>query len=117
MCFCKSIKTLTTLLVNQTKMNQKLSRNFIYEETDVPAFLRINESESWFRVIFWYIVFICFATICVISVSTQYMEFMDNPMQTDVAIIRGTELKVPNMSICLTGWPSLPNNYVWSPGN
>ncbi len=59
-----------------------LRRNIIYEEADVPAFLRIKESESWFRVIFWYIIFAVFMTMCVISVYTQWNEFMNNPTDT-----------------------------------
>ncbi len=59
-----------------------LRKNIVYEEGDVPAFMRIKESQSWFRVIFWYIIFIAFMTICVISVYTQYMEFMNNPTDT-----------------------------------
>jgi hypothetical protein len=93
---------------------QELRKNRLYEEADVPAFMRIAESESWLRAIFWYTIFIACAVVCVFSVMTQYNEFMDNPTSTDVTIIRSTELQLPNISLCLSGWPSLPQIKVWS---
>src|SRR5690348_15868645 len=87
-----------------------LRRNVFYEESEIPALTRIAHAESWPRVIFWYMVFIAFSALCILSVTNQYLKFMDNPMQTDVAIIRSTQLQVPNFSLCLTGWPSLSSN-------
>src|SRR4051812_29235326 len=93
----------------------KLRRNILYEEGDIPAFLRIKESESWFRVLFWYIIFICFMCICVISVVTQYNEFMNNPTVTDVTIFTSTELQLPNISICLSDFYDFDSEIVWAP--
>src|SRR5689334_984369 len=97
------------------KVLVKLRRNVLYEETNVPALQLISESESWHGALLWYIVFIAFAAMCAISVATQYAEFMDNPTVTDAAIVHSTELKMPNFSICLQGFPSLSSITVPSP--
>jgi hypothetical protein len=82
---------------------EKLKKNTLFQETDVPAWLRISESETWTRVLFWYIIFIAFATICGISVYSQFTEYMNNPMNTDVVIKRSNGLQLPNVSLCISG--------------
>jgi hypothetical protein len=77
-----------------------LRSNKFYEESDLPALGLISRSQSWLMVIFWYIIFIFFAVVCVYSLLQQYKEFRESPTQTEVKNVRAQQLNVPNISLC-----------------
>jgi hypothetical protein len=60
---------------NLNRVGTKLHRNKIFATTHVPALQRINESNTWTRVVIWYAVFIAFTAICVFGIATQYTEY------------------------------------------
>src|SRR5690349_16585513 len=94
---------------------EKLRHNDFYEATDIPALTLVNQSQSWITAIFWYIIFIAFGTICVISLVHQYKEFKESPTQTEVANIHSNDIQLPNMSVCFYGWPTLDMEKKWMP--
>src|SRR4051812_39170988 len=96
-------------------MHNTVFNNFLFSEADVPALTRISKSKSTCRGVFWSVLFCAFFTMCIISLTNQYMEFMSNPMQTEVDIVHGASFRLPNMSFCLSGWPTLPEDIVWWP--
>src|SRR5690242_4285139 len=96
-------------------MHNTVFRNFVFTEAEVPALTRISQSNSTCRAMFWSILFCTFFTMCVISVTYQYSDFMSAPMTTEVGIVNEVSLPLPNMTFCLSGWPTLSNVIVWWP--
>src|SRR5690349_9801420 len=90
-------------------------KNEFYDIADLPALEKVSNSKSWIGVIFWYIIFVVFSALCIVSVIKQMNEYADNPTKTDVANIRATTIRVPNISLCLTGWRSLSTDTLWTP--
>ncbi len=99
------------------KVLNVIRANEFYEVFDLPMLTLVSHSKSWLWVVWWFSVLITVTIIGMYSCYQVYSEFRDNPTKTDVANVRSIEVKVPNISLCLTGWPSLSSYPLWSPTN
>ena len=82
------------------KFVASVQSNKFYEESDLPALSLAARSRTIIGVTFWHVIFIAFATVCIVSLVRQTQELIESPTQTEVTNVRAEKLNVPNISLC-----------------
>src|SRR5689334_8898512 len=102
--------------MGERKNANLLRSNELYKETEIPAFNLVHRSRTWWQACFWYTIFIVFIIICTICIIKLTLKFQSNPTTTSLSNILTTTVSIPNITICLGGWPQLDEIILWSPG-